>query len=281
MIIDNLLAEIKDFVQRNDYLLNLGGILIGVALWDKVGWIISTATIFIFIFLLLLRNYAKNPRRLCYTQRSFCISIKGLEINGKKYENLILTQIAIWNSGSKQINGDKVDHNNPLKLKMVFPYEIIDLDILDNFAENRFTCINQISSEAKFEFSYLKPSEGASIQIIHTGKLNEENIKLLGEIKGSDIEFINYSQSRSNTPIYKVAFTSGLLASISSLIISIHLHAGLSLGLTLLKFMLFSFSANVTLILLLGELLIYGRTSRIPQEFKKFHNQLWEPKKIV
>ncbi len=278
-IIDDFSGTIKDFVERTDYWWVLVSAILTIVFWDKLD---SRVRIILIAFLIIsfgLVIYAKDPRRLCYTQRNIGIAIKELQINGKKYDKLTLTQIAIWNAGSKKIDGHKIDDNKPLKIKILSPYEIIDLDVLDRTEKTKFGYVDQTPTEAKIKFSCLKPNEGGSIQVIHTGKLNDESIQLVGEIQGFKIEFVPYSQSRSNIPIYAIAFTSGLLASISSLIVSIRLNTGIYLGLTSFKFMAFSFLANITLMLCLAELIIYGRISRIPQEFKNFHNQLWEPKK--
>ncbi|MBA3922441.1 MAG: hypothetical protein H0X31_12380 [Nostocaceae cyanobacterium] len=130
MFIDDLLARIKGLVNKTDYWWAITGIMSTLILWKQLNPKIKLILILFLIVLLLSATYAKDPKRLCYTQRSVGITIKDLQINGKSYKELTLTQIAIWNAGSKKIDGDKIDATKPLKIKLTSPDKIIDLDIL-------------------------------------------------------------------------------------------------------------------------------------------------------
>lgn len=97
-----------------------------------------------------------------------------LECNGIKIDTLTKTSIMFWNSGRKCITKDEILGEQYLKINFPSNVKIFECtNVKNNEKENNITVINNGNFVA-IEFDYLKPGDGAIIDILHNGNKNIE-----------------------------------------------------------------------------------------------------------
>ena len=108
-----------------------------------------------------------------------------IEYDGEEIENLTTTKLFLWNGGKETINKNDIAEFEPLKIKVTDNYKMLDVNILESKIANNFKyTLSHDLSELLLTFDYIDINEGVVIQIIHTGK-SEDDIELIGLIKGS------------------------------------------------------------------------------------------------
>lgn len=109
-----------------------------------------------------------------------------IEYNGEEIENLTTTKLFLWNGGKETIDKNDITELEPLKIKVTDNYKMLDINILESskIANNFKYTLSHDLSELLLTFDYIDKNEGIVIQIIHTGK-SEDDIKLIGLIKGA------------------------------------------------------------------------------------------------
>ncbi|AZV43091.1 hypothetical protein [Peribacillus asahii] len=161
------------------------------------GWVGATIGIFGVIFTvlisILLYKLSKIKSQLVYQDHS--IQLIGtdsrisdeLEITykGKKIPRVIMTNIAIWNSGNQTIHGFNIVEDDVLRLELDKEEEFISIDFLKETRRiNKFNAYIDPGQRNKIilNFDYLDPNDGVLLQILHTDQVWDSKIK--GSIKG-------------------------------------------------------------------------------------------------
>lgn len=159
-------------------------------------WLIITGFIITLISLLLAIIFyikSKKVKLLCYAIRSQNIvrdlvsRIDLLEMlyDGKRIENLTATKIAFWNAGNDIIDKNDIVNNCPLTVNVEKGYKILDVKTFNNDKGNQFSIkLSDDRSHIDISFEYLAKNEGEIIQLLHTGK-SEQDIKIDGRMKYS------------------------------------------------------------------------------------------------
>lgn len=122
------------------------------------------------------------------------IIFKGIEV-----PRVIKTNIIIWNSGNKMLDGKNRVQGDPLRLEFNANEEIISANIITKTKEvNGFEIVQDKKNPniLYFEFDYLDPKDGASIEVIHTDIDRYPKVK--GVIKGMPNGLLNWSVKRKS-----------------------------------------------------------------------------------
>ena len=144
--------------------------------------------------MLVIYIITKKEKRPFYSTKSTNI-FQGLtgkfkplkiEYDGEEIENLTTTKLFLWNGGEETINKNDIAELEPLKIKVADNYKMLDVNILESskIANNFKYTLSHDLSELLLTIDYIDINEGVVIQIIHTGK-SEDDIELIGLIKGS------------------------------------------------------------------------------------------------
>ncbi len=165
---------------------------------DVIRWIIDNLLWIIAVIITLVTTYyfyrkSLKIKKPMFSKISFNLienSLSSLddlriEFKNKTVNNLTITNFAFWNHGNDTIRNVDIPTNEPLVIKSIDEFEILDARIkcFNNKANNIIvTIINTQTIQLSFE--YLDQYDGAIIQIIHTGH-NSESIKIEGQIIGS------------------------------------------------------------------------------------------------
>jgi hypothetical protein len=103
---------------------------------------------------------------------------------GNRVPNVTMSRIAIWNIGNTTIKGDQIVNSDPLRIVTSDGSSVLEATIRNRTRQvNDVSCLLRqgTSNEVECRFDYLDPSDGALIQLIHTGS-NE--IKVSGTLRG-------------------------------------------------------------------------------------------------
>ena len=111
---------------------------------------------------------------------------KGIEIlfDGKPVKSLTKTYIVLWNSGKKTIYGDSIVSDDPLRIEFDKNAQVLQTRIIKlNRKVNKFEVkIRKKSTNIiDYNFDYLDPGDGVTVEILHTYKKN--CFKIRGTIK--------------------------------------------------------------------------------------------------
>jgi hypothetical protein len=222
-------------------------------------------------------------KRISYSTRSFRVvnlidrdDLLEISYENEKIEKLTLTGIAIWNSGNQPINYQSdIDTVEGVKICLKSQGKILKPNLLDKQA-NGFDCTKNGESELIIHFSLLNKNQGGSVQILHTGELDENLIELNGTIAGGSIRRVPYSHSRANTPINQIALTSSFVAAVANFFLFLVFYSQYIIvpdsSSTFAFMIVFTVILNFILIWML-DLFLDLRIAKIPKQFKKFHDQ--------
>lgn len=221
-------------------------------------------------------------KRISYSTRSFRVvnlidrdDLLEIYYENEKIEGLTLTGIAIWNCGNQPINHQYDIDIEGLKIELKSQGKILKLNVLDKQA-NGFDCKKNGESEVTIHFSLLNPNQGGSVQILHTGELDENLIELNGTIGGGSINRVPYSRSRANAPINQTALTSSSVAAVANFFLFLVFYSQYIIvpdtSYTFAFMILFTVLLNFIFMWLL-DLFLDLRRAKIPKQFKRFHDQ--------
>ena len=97
-----------------------------------------------------------------------------IECNGAKIDTLTKTSIMFWNSGRKCITKDEILGEKCLKIEFPQVVKIFECKkIKYNEKLNKISVCND-QNVVIVKFEYLKPGNGAIIDILHNGNINQE-----------------------------------------------------------------------------------------------------------
>jgi hypothetical protein len=95
-----------------------------------------------------------------------------------------MSRIAIWNIGNTTIKGDQIVNSDPLRIVTSDGSSVLEATIRNRTRQvNDVSCLLRrgTSNEVECRFDYFDPTDGALIQLIHTGS---DEIKVLGTLRG-------------------------------------------------------------------------------------------------
>ncbi|WDO14531.1 hypothetical protein MH928_07495 [Flavobacterium sp. WW92] len=259
--------DIKEVINQNEEYLNLFAFIIGLA-----GFILA----FVFYF------KAKNIKKVNYFIHSFNLinedisSLEGLEViyKGKKFKNLTISKIAIWNSGNITIDKSDIVELDKLKISSVENVEIFDVEILSQVESTNNFIIDKNENFIEIVFDYIDPNQGCSIKIYHTGE-GSSDILIDGKIKGAgqikvldDISFI------MNLAVHKS--TNNSLLSISMMFIIFKIGWILYLVMTIVSLFYVFYKENYWLLFatafcILGIFVLFPR-NKLPEILKTIYS---------
>lgn len=102
-----------------------------------------------------------------------------LQCNGTKIDTLTKTSIMFWNSGRKCITKDEILGEQCLKIEFPQNVEIFDCKNIQNNEKTNNIHVFNNDNFVIVEFNYLKPGNGAIIDILHNSNRNKEITPIL------------------------------------------------------------------------------------------------------
>lgn len=102
-----------------------------------------------------------------------------LQCNGTRIDTLTKTSILFWNSGRKCITKDEILGEQCLKIEFPQNVKIFDCKNIQNNENANNICVFNNDNFVIIEFDYLKPGNGAIIDILHNGNINKEITPIL------------------------------------------------------------------------------------------------------
>lgn len=121
---------------------------------------------------------------------------------GQSVNRLTKTTLIIWNNGTEVLNGKDIVHKDPLRISFQEGDKILSHDVLKRTKDvNDFNLKKEeeFPHELYFDFSYLDPNDGISMEILHDSK--ERHPKLNGTIMGFPKGFEDLGRFDPNRPI--------------------------------------------------------------------------------
>jgi hypothetical protein len=175
-----ILNYLKEFWDTYSYLINLLGIVIPIPL----------------AFFFDRRN--KPLKLITFASRTFPVitdrskKIDGLHItiSGRSSHIVSVCRLVIWNAGNRTINSKDIPQSDPIR---VYPCENVDvfyakiIEQTHQANQIKLREVNRYPNSYQIEFDYLDPSDGALLDIVHSGDVLQE-FKLTGSIKGGAIK---------------------------------------------------------------------------------------------
>ena len=104
---------------------------------------------------------------------------------GQEVDRLTKTQLIIWNNGTEVLNGEDIVSDDPLRIAFTEGTNILSYKILKTTRDvNKFSIKKDEDkpSQLFISFSYLDPSDGITLELLHDSSERYPNI--LGTIKG-------------------------------------------------------------------------------------------------
>lgn len=155
----------------------------------------------------------KKVKLPCYAVRTVNIvrdlvsKFESLEMrySGQPIRNLSVTKIAFWNAGRDTVDAQNIAPADPLRVRVKKGCKIFDAKIVyaKNLANQFSTTISDDQSYTTLQFDYVDKDEGVVIQLIHTGRSNDD-IKVRGSIKGAGKPTYRYVPSSSTKRFRRV-----------------------------------------------------------------------------
>ena len=165
-----------------------------------------------FIFAIITRK--KDNKALefaCFTKSNTIVSrgqkrIKKLDVffDNKSVDNVVVSQIVIWNNGNKTIKREDIASLGPFTIKATNGTEILNADIV--YESDSLYCFKIDKANQNvitLDFEYIDSNRGIVIQLIHTGSSVDFDVSC--SIKGGNpVKKIN-----NKTRVEKIALSLG------------------------------------------------------------------------
>lgn len=163
----------------------------------NLSWVSVVITLITFIIAIALAVFlyfkAKQKKGLSYyisnnllIDRSNTENPDQIEIFflGTKVDKLYKTLIYIWNSGNQIIKKNELNTKDPFRLEIENNKEILSIKIIKSTRD--VIDFNTYSENSvnfhKVNFDYLDPNDGAVIEVLHNGSIDD--LKLKGTVMG-------------------------------------------------------------------------------------------------
>lgn len=161
---------------------------------SEVAWtVLALVSVASAVFAIFTWVNGKERKRIGYVLRTNSIvrggdgHIENLSItyNGSEVDSVLITKIAIWNSGNRVLSPGDFAALDPLAIGFG-TNRLLDSQLLCESEDNNQIQINNSrKDDLCISFDYIEPGQGAVIQLIHTGQ--SEEISIRGKIKGGVI----------------------------------------------------------------------------------------------
>jgi hypothetical protein len=155
---------------------------------------IALAIISILLAYIFYRR-SKRSKEPCWAVRTttliegYSTRLSDLQVlyKGDEVENLSVSRVVLWNTGSDTINASDIADANPLRI-LATANGVIILDAklvaTNNSSSRPSVDVLPDRKSALLSFDYLDKDQGAVIQVIHTG-ITSDDLLLDGDIKGA------------------------------------------------------------------------------------------------
>jgi hypothetical protein len=159
---------------------------------------------------------SKREKKLVYVTKSFGLiqdsisSIDNLSIkyNDEDVKSLTLTQISFWNDGRDTIKSDDVAKSDTLKVKLNDECKVYSAKLTKTQKETNEISIETENNQVYIMFSYLDYSDGAILDIYHSGNPSDE-VKIVGTIIGGlEISLAEKEEFYIVNPVGNILFPS-------------------------------------------------------------------------
>lgn len=153
--------------------------------------ILAFCTIFGVVFSLYQFLKDRNKREFSVSKDGYLVvkngkkKIHSLSIlfDGKEVDNVTITKITIWNSGSEDIRREDIASERPLIIKASKNVEILNAEIIvQTDSTNKFSIESITDDVIHLDFEYANKNDGIVVQVIHTG--NSDDLAFDCKIKG-------------------------------------------------------------------------------------------------
>ena len=136
---------------------------------------------------------SKRDKRLVFKSRSSKIISKkdfsfpklSFQYDGNEIEDLIMTEISIWNYGTEPFKAEDVVKTDCLRIESLRDTIIYEcqIEVANEHNEIKFKQLSE--NEVRFNFLYLNSSEGMKVRIFHNDS-NSNDIVIKGRFIGAD-----------------------------------------------------------------------------------------------
>ena len=145
--------------------------------------------------------YSIKNNRLVSSDEIIFPNLK-MSYKNKKIENFSVGKILFFNRGAETITKDDIDTVNHLKIVVKNDAKILDASILQmNNPSSQFT-LEIEEHEVLINFEYINKNQGAAIQLLHTGNLDD--IEIVGDIKHVNKIVVIEGKSKINIAVKKL-----------------------------------------------------------------------------
>lgn len=153
--------------------------------------------LFLAIFGIALSAYAykksKRDKRLVFKRRSSKIISKKdfsypkltFQYDGNDVENLMMTEISIWNHGTEPFKAEDFVTTDCLRIECSSDTFIYDFQMEVVNEHNKIRAEQASPMEVRFDFVYLNSYEGMKVIIFHSGT-DSEDIDIKGRFIGAE-----------------------------------------------------------------------------------------------
>jgi len=128
----------------------------------------------------LINKYARNLPELSINYKS------------EEVQDVSILRLMLWNSGSEILHRDDITKNHPISLITDNNTALLDAKIIAYNNDTLNFSLEKDNNTVLVDFEYLEPNQGAVLEIVYTGGL--DNLSVSGLLKGGNI---NYKNSQS------------------------------------------------------------------------------------
>lgn len=225
-------------------------------------------------------------RQMRYRCRSFCLifgfvnKLPGLDVRyqgfGQSVENVTVSKVVLWNAGRGTIQKGDVLAKDNLRIKIDSRDEILEVDVVQQKnSKNGFErTLSQDRKSATIRFEFINPSEGAVIQVVHTGTKSsdltiEGTIKDVGPIRRT---YGGQGDKGAHISPSVIAYTCAVLGSIGTILAFYALYFQPDPDPEIMRLpRLVRLGLAVAVVsLAVGSLIVVNRLGRLPKGFDKY-----------
>lgn len=162
-------------------------------LLNYAGLLLGLLSILVTVYFAIRYAERKDPRFCSLNQRKIAVSEDAPEdiqisYKGQRVDRICSTLVWFWNSGKRPIKKEDIPHGQPLLIKLTdsdVNCEILDVSIRKTSrAVINFTAVKNDTSTVRLDFDFLDKSDGAAIEIQHTGT-RSTSVEVSGVILGA------------------------------------------------------------------------------------------------
>lgn len=200
------LKNILDSINDNTTIISLGMICTIVPV--SVSFLLKILKLF--KKYILKEDFSKRLSYSCYSNRITENKFIKIDYYGKSEKNIIITNIAIWNSGNETIRNSDIPNHGKLNIRIPFKYKVEDAYLLywNEFNSIKFEITKDYEAQHHIlwlSFDYFEQGEGTIFQLVLSSQdslTSNETYQLNGKI----IDGIIISRIRRSKIIIAILF---------------------------------------------------------------------------